>query len=123
MWCTALSSIVVDVRNQGGLAQQPLDGADRLRPDLSAPSEPVVCLEERFAFAQRVVCFRPYGAVNPDFPHSRSYRNPFQSLLNRTATGLTAKGIKAAKLKRLPVAIPPLAEQIRIVAKVDELMN
>jgi type I restriction enzyme S subunit len=42
--------------------------------------------------------------------------------LEKTATGLTAKGIKAAKLKRLPIAIPPLAEQHRIVAKVDELM-
>lgn len=42
--------------------------------------------------------------------------------MNKTATGLTAKGIKAAKLKRLPLAVPPLAEQHRIVAKVDELM-
>jgi hypothetical protein len=48
---------------------------------------------------------------------------PFQSILDNTATGLTAKGIKAAKLKRLPVAIPPLSEQIRIVAKVKELMT
>ena len=36
--------------------------------------------------------------------------------------GLTVKGIKAAKLKRLPIAVPSLAEQRRIVAKVDELM-
>ena len=35
---------------------------------------------------------------------------------------MTAKGIKAAKLKPLPIPIPPLAEQHRIVAKVDELM-
>jgi type I restriction enzyme S subunit len=47
---------------------------------------------------------------------------PFQDLLNKTATGLTARGIKGAKLKRLPLAVPPLAEQRRIVAKVDELM-
>ena len=39
-----------------------------------------------------------------------------------TATGLTANGIKAAKLKRLPFAVPPIAEQNRIVATVDELM-
>ena len=31
--------------------------------------------------------------------------------------------IKAAKLKPLPILIPPLAEQHRIVAKVDELMT
>jgi type I restriction enzyme S subunit len=38
------------------------------------------------------------------------------------ATGMTAKGIKAANLKPLPIPIPPLAEQHRIVAKVDALM-
>jgi len=82
----------------------------------------VVRLDERFALAQRVICFRPYGAVNPDFLTLQLLSEPFQSILIKTATGLTAKGIKAAKLRRLPVAIPPLAEQLRIVAKVNELM-
>jgi type I restriction enzyme S subunit len=45
-----------------------------------------------------------------------------QSLIHSHATGLTAKGIKAAKLKPLPIPVAPLAEQDRIVAKVDELM-
>ena len=47
---------------------------------------------------------------------------PFQAILGHVATGLTAKGIKAAKLKRLPVAVPPLGERRRIVSKVGELM-
>jgi type I restriction enzyme, S subunit len=46
-----------------------------------------------------------------------------QSLIDKHATGMTAKGIKAAKLKSLPIPIPPLAEQHRIVAKVDALMT
>lgn len=83
----------------------------------------VVRLPERFALAQRVICFRPYHAVNSDFLTLQLLAEPFQSILDKTATGLTAKGIKAAKLKRLPVAVPPLAEQHRIVAKVNELMQ
>jgi type I restriction enzyme S subunit len=43
--------------------------------------------------------------------------------LNTNGTGVTAKGIKASKLKQLPIAVPPLAEQHRIVAKVDQLMS
>jgi type I restriction enzyme, S subunit len=82
----------------------------------------VVRISERFALAQRVINFRPYGAIVPDFLVLQMLSAPFQSILDVTATGLTAKGIKAAKLKRLPVTVPPVTEQSRIVAKVDELM-
>jgi type I restriction enzyme S subunit len=82
----------------------------------------VVRLPDRFALAQRVICFRPYGALNPDFLVLQLLAEPFQAILHKTATGLTAKGIKAAKLKRLPVVVPPLAEQYRIVVRVAELM-
>jgi type I restriction enzyme S subunit len=81
-----------------------------------------VRFSERFALAQRVIDLRPYGATAPDFLVLQILSQPFQTILDKTATGLTAKGIKAAKLKRLPIAVPPLAEQHRIVAKVDELM-
>lgn len=82
----------------------------------------VVRLSDKFALAQRVICFHPYTQLNSDFLVLQLLAQPFQFILDKTATGLTAKGIKAAKLKRLPIAIPPLAEQNRIVAKVDELM-
>ncbi|HZS47603.1 MAG TPA: restriction endonuclease subunit S [Blastocatellia bacterium] len=83
----------------------------------------IVELTDRFAIAQRIINFRPYGGVNSEFLVLQLLAQPFQFILNKTATGLTAKGIKAAKLKRLPIAVPPLTEQHRIVAKVDELMG
>jgi len=46
----------------------------------------------------------------------------FQNLLLSNATGMTATGIKSSKLKEIPIPIPPLAEQHRIVAKIDQLM-
>jgi len=83
----------------------------------------VVRIADRFALAQRVIAFRLYGSVCPEFFALQIESLPFQRILDASATGLTAKGIKAAKLKRLPVAVPPLPEQRRIVAKVDELMT
>ena len=44
-----------------------------------------------------------------------------QSLIDKHATGMTAKGIKASNLKPLPIPIPPIAEQHRIVEKIDQL--
>ena len=83
----------------------------------------VVRMTERFALAQRVICFHTYGAIDPDFLAIQLSSVPFQTILDKAATGLTAKGIKAAKLKRLPIAVPPLPEQQRIVARVNELVG
>jgi type I restriction enzyme S subunit len=83
----------------------------------------VVNLSERFALAQRVICFQRYGSIESAFLVLQLLSRQFQFILDKNGTGMTAKGIKASKLKQLPVAIPPLAEQQRIVAKVDELMD
>lgn len=80
-------------------------------------------LEEPFALAQRVICLRPYGQINTRFIMFAIMSNVIQGLIETHATGMTAKGIKAAKLKPLPLPVPPLDEQRRIVEKIDELMN
>jgi type I restriction enzyme S subunit len=84
-----------------------------------------ICLndiEEPFALAQRAICFQPYAKINTEFLMFALMSDVMQSLIDKHATGMTAKGIKAANLKPLPIPIPPLAEQHRIVAKVDALM-
>jgi Type I restriction modification DNA specificity domain len=70
-----------------------------------------------------VICLQPYAEIDTRFLMFALMRDSMQSLIYAHATGLTAKGIKAAKLKPLPIPIPPLAGQHRIVAKVSELMN
>ena len=80
-------------------------------------------LSEPFALAQRAICFQPYDTINTRYLMFALMSGPMQSLIDDHATGMTAKGIKAAKLKPLPLPIPPIAEQNRIVAKVDELMD
>jgi type I restriction enzyme S subunit len=47
----------------------------------------------------------------------------FQQLLWINATGITAKGIKAAKLKRLSLSVPPYEEQGRIVQSLEKLLE
>lgn len=84
-----------------------------------------ICLndvDEPFALAQRAICFQPYATIDTKFLMFALMSDVMQSLIDKHATGMTAKGIKAAKLKPLPIPIPPLAEQHRIVTKVDDLM-
>lgn len=46
----------------------------------------------------------------------------FQRELLKNATGTTAQGIKAAKLKEIILPVPPVEEQRRIVVKLEELL-
>lgn len=41
----------------------------------------------------------------------------------RTATGSTIKNLSLKAMNDFPVPLPPIAEQHRIVAKVDQLMH
>lgn len=55
--------------------------------------------------------------VNNHAPHARSYY-----AAEASGTSLSMKNVSRAVIYGLPVPLPPLAEQRRIVAKVDELM-
>jgi type I restriction enzyme S subunit len=82
----------------------------------------VIDIEERFALAQRVICFQLHCIEMAPYLRLAFMSQPVQTRILDMATGMTATGVKASRLKELPLPIPPLGEQRRIVAKVDELL-
>lgn len=82
-----------------------------------------VTLNEKFALAQRAINFQPYFPFDTRFMAYALMSPEIQAQIKSKATGMTAKGIKGAKLKLIIIQVPPLAEQKRIVEKADHLMN
>ncbi|HEX5337228.1 MAG TPA: restriction endonuclease subunit S, partial [Gallionella sp.] len=76
-----------------------------------------------FALAQRVIDLQPFADINTKCAMYFMMSPIFQSLLEANSTGMTAKGIKAGKLKQLLLPVPPKEEQDRIVARVEQLLK
>lgn len=103
-------------------------GFPKLEDLLFTPEAPlgnvaIIDIKERFALAQRAICFQLHESKCAGFLRIIIMSKPFQEQLSLNATGMTATGIKASKLKEIVIPVPPLKEQHRIVAKVDELMT
>jgi type I restriction enzyme S subunit len=77
----------------------------------------------KYALAQRTIDLQPFCDDYGAFYLYYLLSEPFQTAVVSNTTGSAAQGIKAAKLKRIRVVVPPLAEQHRIVAKVGHLMS
>lgn len=79
---------------------------------------------EDIALAQRVVKFRGLdGVLDNYYLKYWLMGDAVQSTLSTLATGSTAEGIKASKLGRIPVAIPPLHEQLEITKFLNERLG
>mgnify|MGYP000207760978 CR=1 FL=1 len=81
-----------------------------------------VALNYEFALAQRTICFQPFLGLDVSYFLYALMSQQFQNIIRDNQTGSAAGGIKASKLKRVPIPVPPLAEQYRIVEKVKGLM-
>lgn len=82
-----------------------------------------VNLDEKFALAQRLICLQPYHGLNSKFLSYALQGGKVRDYIFDKATGTTVTGIKAKELKKVPLPLPPLAEQLRIVDKLDEIME
>jgi len=65
---------------------------------------------------------RPCSSVMPEFLALNLQIDCSNQVLSRYFTGATIKHLTGRSLASYPIPLPPLAEQRRIVAKVDELM-
>jgi type I restriction enzyme, S subunit len=82
-----------------------------------APLGEVGIIEDpNVALAQRLVLLKPETSrVLPEYLALYLQSPPAQAELASRATGSTAIGIKASHLRAIPVVVPPLSEQQRIV--------
>jgi type I restriction enzyme, S subunit len=78
-------------------------------------------IHERFALAQRVICFGLYLPQISGTLCAFMQSSWMQEALSEQASGVTAQGIKSSRLQLMLVPVPPLAEQSRIVIRINEL--
>jgi type I restriction enzyme, S subunit len=77
----------------------------------------------RGAIASSLVIIRLADEVNPHFMLKYLFSSLAVEMINRFDNGTAQPNLSSADLRKFICPLPPLAEQHRIVAKVDELMT
>mgnify|MGYP000066255630 CR=1 FL=1 len=72
--------------------------------------------------SQHVAIIRLHLVSIRNFIHLSLIAPTFQKLIDDVQVGVSREGLSMQSLRQFPMLIPPLAEQHRIVAKVEELM-
>ncbi len=72
--------------------------------------------------SQHVAIIRLFLPEIREFIHLSLISPLFQKVIEDVQVGVSREGLSMQRLRLFPMLLPPLAEQHRIVAKVDELM-
>ncbi|EKT4468116.1 restriction endonuclease subunit S [Pseudomonas putida] len=78
--------------------------------------------EREICFQNHVHRARFYGGINPHYAQRCFERLNYSGEIAEYRKGVGISNMSSKSLASIPVPLPPLAEQHRIVAKVDELM-
>ena len=88
---------------------------------IRAPVGPTNLAPQECCIGRGLAAFHPCGEIEPKFV-LYLFRN-VQPLISRTGTGSTFQAIGRGFIESMEFNLPPLAEQRRIVAKIDELFS
>ena len=76
----------------------------------------------RAVFASYLIRFRPLSPVESEFVALFLKSPQYWSAIAEESAGIAIPNVNASKLKRIELPLPPLHEQKRIVAKIEELL-
>jgi type I restriction enzyme S subunit len=77
----------------------------------------------QLCLGQRTMLMRPSPAISAGFLLSALLSPVVKDLIDRVAVGSGVKHLRVGDVERLPIPLPPIAEQLRIVAEVDRRLS
>ena len=83
----------------------------------------IIPLGAKLCLGQRTMLMRPSPAITPSFLLAALLSPVVKDLIDGVAVGSGVKHLRVGDVERLPVPLPPAAEQNRIVADVDRHLS